>query len=180
MPVDQAFRPSRAAVTDVYEDVEEVLDRTARRFARRYNQDLEEAKQEARYYFLREYLAGKLTGFHTQSRVRFLVWRRLQSRVRLDAQRSAKLRRQPMGDLPSEEPPAFDLPALLRIVSEDAVTVLTLLFSDPQLGDAIRADRQPGPTSVRRALERRLREMGWTQDRVDDSFWEIREGLSDN
>lgn len=178
MPVEHTFRPSRAAITDVYEDVEEVLDATARRFARRYNQDYEEAQQEARCFFLTEYLAGKLSGFHTPTRVRFLVWRRLQSRVRLDAQRSAKLRRHPITDAHGvDDRPTFCLDNLLRIVSEDAATVLTLLFSDPQLDEEVRNHPQPGPRSIRLILARRLREMGWTTDRVEDSFHEIGEGI---
>jgi DNA-directed RNA polymerase specialized sigma24 family protein len=152
---------SRAAVTEVYDDLRPAIERICRRFAARRRLDPDELIAEGNLHFTRAYRR------HRRARdprpfdryAKFFVHKQLLEGARLAARRERSLPRVPLEDGPHK--PKFDLGLFLADLGHDACVVVNLLAETGCRG--------------RRALWLRL---GWPRDRFDKSLREIKEAMT--
>lgn len=88
---DIQTRGNAAAIETVYEDLGPLVRRTARRFAKRYGMSYDEAVAEANLIFLYAYHSYAPGQGRLGKRVYFLIWHRLQDRLRARIKESQRL-----------------------------------------------------------------------------------------
>jgi hypothetical protein len=153
---------SRAAVTEVYEDLRPLIRDTARKFADRYNQDREECLAEANLIFLNAYRTYDPARGRLEPRVCRVIWMRLLDKLR---QKAARYQRRlegalsprraglterdlaaharpgasgrvdvysDLGGVPSYDVPDFDREDFYGEVSPDGETVVRLFLECPE------------------------------------------------
>lgn len=180
---------SRAVVSDIYEDMQPLVNQIARRFARAHGTDLDETIGNANLIFLDALRDFDRTRSTLEQRLQVFIYSRL-----LDIQRPVYRWRNKMGSLYSlsfddttPEPVGtvgvhvFDRAGLFDTVTDDARTVLGLLLDTPaELLSTIRAGAETGPHAIRRNLRSYLtNSLGWAVERVRETFGEIRSVLED-
>lgn len=82
------IRASKAAVAEVFADLEPLIRRIAWRFCRRYNQDHEECVAEANLAFLKAYHTYDPSLGALETRLQALIWYRLLDVTRKEAKQS--------------------------------------------------------------------------------------------
>lgn len=170
---------SQAAVEAVYDDLRPLIQGTARNFARKYNRRKEDCVAEAALAFLQAYRSWVPGQGPLKGRVTFRIWNQLLEETRLEAQRLARLPRDPRRSVlhrPTCDDPVFDPDTLARFGEGDPKVVLDLLLdSPPELETRIQATETPGPEAIRRTLKEYLVEvLEWTESRVGRAFAHIR------
>lgn len=164
--------------TETYHDVENLVYKTVHDFIARYGGEFEELLGEAHYGFViayRDYTEGK-TKFSYW--IRFVVWKTLQER-----QRNQLRRRLPSVSLAAEEGQegweaetphsGFCLMEFLDELTEDAKIVARLAVDTP-LGLSKQMVAKGGSGTARRhVLRNYLEGLGWTAERIKESFSEI-------
>jgi hypothetical protein len=167
-------------MTEVYEDSLGTLGRAVRGFARTHGGETEELAAEARLHFVRA--CGRYDGrVPFDKYLGYFVRKNLLESARKIARRSARLPRAVvvLEDLPGREPPReFSVAGLAEELSQDAKIILALVFDHQTRGDAARRQGGLMPHNYRKAVQSRLRKLGWAWDRITESFREIREALS--
>lgn len=176
-------RASRAAVTDVYNDLRPLIEQIARSFAYKYRRDYDETFADANSHFLEAYHGYDPDQDTTlEQRVQYIVERRLFDSVRVDAERSELLTRvdADVGIMGATHPEPYERRLLTSCLTADARAVVELLLDTPaDLLAIMQSDPNPGPASVRRCLRRYLRNtLGWAASKVAEVFDEITEVLS--
>lgn len=178
-------KASRAALTDVYEDLGLSVRMTARVFARQFRlsrTDREEAIALANLVFLEAYhtFRADLPGAVLGKRVRFMVWNRLHDAF----SKEARYRKRVTPRRPSRHTPGavgvrvFDRDDLMQQLTEDGRLVVGLLLSSPPDLDAeIRELPAPSPHVVRGVVREYLANYGWSWSRVTAAFRAITEVL---
>lgn len=160
------------AVADLYEDCAADIEKISRNFARRHGGEQEELAGEARLHFIRAYLKydggrGDFYGY-----TRFFIKKNLLERARLMARRNKKRPRETvdLNRVQARRPGLLE--KVLAEVTEDAKTIIELTIGG---GPWERATKQ---VNRRRALYDHLLGIGWTPNRIIESFCEIIEALS--
>lgn len=182
MPTRQ--RGTSAAVADCFEDCYAILRNAVAAHCERFGDDPEEAFSDAQLAFLQAYHTHDPDESDLEQRVAFRVPKALLERARRYAKRDARLHRVPVapeavaGGTPPE-PETYSLAALTRRVGRDARRLLCLVFeAPPELDDALRADPNPGPESVRRHLRTYTRaSWGWDDARWEAAFNEVADAI---
>lgn len=198
MPLPKA-RAGRAAVSEVFADLEPLVRRIVKRFCKKYRCEFEETYAEACYHFLCAYHTHNPEKGILETRVQFVVWNRLLDRTRRDAVEAVRLPRavsrvyystsQDYSDgeqsgrlsrsdtapyvehLGESDPDPFDADALELTETDDARFLLGLLLDTPgELAHAIRSDPKPGERSTKDHLKRHLAGLGWDRDRITAAF----------
>jgi DNA-directed RNA polymerase specialized sigma24 family protein len=178
---------NRLELDDNYRDCKAILYHTVIRFKRRYGGDLDDLVSEANEAFLRAcYSWREEGGASLKTWVRSKVWHALLKARRKQARRHRLLptvgaAERLLAGLP--QPRAFDLPGLLRELSEGAAEAARLAVEPPL--DVLLAARRHGrgkrlhAGARRQAVREYLAELGWSVRRINAAFREIREALGD-
>lgn len=164
----------------VYTNVKLMIHHTVRQHKKHYVGDWQDLMAEANYHFVRAYHSyrpgvGTLSGW-----IHYRLQRDLLETVRTAARRNACISRK---ELHMERVPqrrSFNLHAILAEVSDDARTILELVVG-PHLNSLVtkkKSNKEPTAMRKRCYLIRFLREVGWTAERIVESFQEIKEILS--
>lgn len=191
MPLPKA-RAGRAAVSEVFADLEPLVRRIVKRFCKKYRCEFEETYAEACYHFLCAYHTHDPEKGILETRVQFVIWNRLLDRTRRDAVEAVRLPRaisrvhystsQDYSDvehLGQSDPDPFDPDALARAETDDTRFLIGLLLDTPdELARAIRSDPKPGERSTREHLKRHLAGLGWDRDRIALAFADVQETVA--
>ena len=179
-------RAPKAVVADVFEDMKPTIDRIAARFAKRFGQDFEECRDIAYFHFIEVYHGFDPTrGTRIEQRLNVILWNRLLDGFRNDIRRSKYMKRADVDleFLDHTDPEPFDQDDFCTELTEDARTVVSLLFDTPrELLDMIQQENpsfeNPG-APVRRCLFRYSNSvLGWAASRVRNAFRELEESLT--
>lgn len=147
-------------LTDTYNDAEELIHNIARAFQRKYGGSLDDLIGEANLHFLAAYDSYDMDmGKGFDSWVRYVVWNRLLETARQNAKRRKILGERVDLSLVYREPSDFNLELFMDDLSEDATTVVRILFDTENQTDS--------------QLRRYLNSMGWGISRIFQSFNEI-------
>lgn len=154
------------ALTETYSDAISVIQKTVYRFWRKYGGDIRELMAEANFHFMTAYAKyeqdkGSFDGF-----VSFIVFKQLLESLRLTTRRRAKLGTQQGLEGLEEQQNTFRMFEFLEELSQDAATVVRVLFELDQ----------PNKGKLRSALNN----LGWTANRIAESFQEITNILMEN
>lgn len=177
---------SREAVTLVFEDLRPIIDRTANAFARRFNRDPEDARAEAYLIFLEIYRTFDPSQGELESRVGYLIRRRLLSTVASDFR--AKWEHVELDSLPGHSPtssPTLEFDR--KTLSTDAWVLAVMVEECPDdLRDEVameadgpaRRDRPYQYARVRTRLYRYCqRELLWDSRRIRRAVKRLRENV---
>jgi DNA-directed RNA polymerase specialized sigma24 family protein len=164
--------------TDSYKYLHQMLERMAARYVYLYGYDFEEVMQEACVGFL---LAHVDYNWKKQASFRSWVYTKVSKRL-LDYHRKQTKARQLKGKEQEVYDPwnPFWLFEFLDGLGEDAKTVVQIVLESPQeLRYAIKSKGKynPKPRDIRSAINDVLADIGWTAQRVRDTFTEIRRNL---
>lgn len=154
---------NQVAMNETYAGVENLLYDVAHSIARQFNRDLQETISEVMEHYLYAYYHyNPDAGCRFPSWVRFVTYKRALETIRKDCYRNARLQRvvYDLGTVPSRH--YWDLKAFKRSLSRDASRVVSMVIQS-------RARTQ----SVLRVVRENLTDLGWTEERIHDSFQEI-------
>lgn len=179
---------SNYGMTETFYDVENLMYDTINQFRRSYPYagDAEELLSQSQQIFMRAYRTHLPSMGKFSSWFRFLQWKILLENVRRNAMRNARMTRvdvEEMDSLGTTPLPRFNLEEfaeeLACDLSEDAKTVMRLTVDAPM--EVLIALEQRGgkmnPRSVKASLREFLKDVGWTTERVTESFTEITKAL---
>jgi hypothetical protein len=170
------------AAEDTYKDVDDLVGRFVWDFHLNTGIELEECRSEG--------LEGYVEAYHSYQpgRGEFTTWVGVKVRSRLLdlARRLRREGRRLKGAVDAAEVavakavPDFRLDEFVEELSEDARTVVSMVFDTPidvkvvmyRLGGD-----QDTPQTYRGAIREVLRDLGWTRKRIKESFQEIRRAL---
>ena len=187
----------RDAYTETYEDVKALIWHTVLNFNRRHGGDVEEQMSIANLMFME---ALERYEQDRSSFVTYLVWKiwwmlmkDLNKQIQRQAARPAIMQRwvgkrgplteraadddgvfdiNEITDRPDRTP--FDAEMFIADASEDAQQVLQMALEfEVELKQEVRSKTR----TLRSTLRDALRKLGWTMDRITESFGEIREAL---
>jgi len=187
----------RDAYAETYEDVEALIWHAVLNFNRRHGGDVEEQISIANLMFM------EALERHEQDRssfVTYLVWKiwwmlmkDLNKQIQRQAARPAIMQRWPhkrgallegaadddgvfdineITDRPDRTP--FDAEMFMDAASEDAQQVLQMAL---EFEDELKQEARSKTRTLRSTLRNALCKLGWTMDRITESFGEIREAL---
>lgn len=171
---------SPMAVSDVYDDLRDVIRGEAARHARARGLDAEECEADATLIFLDALTTHRRGGSAVGQWVRFRVRTGLRAQYRVWVRRNCHLPRVEMpADVPAVEPEPFDRDGFAAVLSAEAAVVLRLVLDTPaELLDAIRTDPEPSGRSIRKHLRGYLTgTLRWAAAEVAEAFEEIRGAL---
>lgn len=165
------LKDSPASIT--YEDVRPLLDVIVRQFKRKYGRDEEESLSELNVAFVEAYDKYDPDRGSFQDCVYFMGYKRLLEKERLAARRNKKLHRTDceMGTLHS--PTDFNVVDFMDELSADAQRVVRLTLQTPRTLLEELEERGSNPKTFRSVLRAHLIFLGWTRDRVCETFNEI-------
>lgn len=164
------------AISETYVDVERYLWDLSHQFKRQYGGDLEEIIGEARLHYVRAFRTHEQSkgGLFT-SWLRSKVWWGLLDRKRKEARHASRLTRVDL-DL-DKLPSRRGLASILSdSTNEDVATLMELLRESP---GELRALLRMAPERRRNGLWDYLRGVGWTAQRIRETFEEILEAMGE-
>lgn len=198
-----ALRANRTVVTDVYEDLREMIAYDARKFARQYRRCPEECLARANLIFLESYHSYEPRLGRLEPRVRRLVWNRLIDWVRSEGSYGRRVTAETDYISSGErlpDPPAntrqFDRAGFWAELSADAKLVARLVLESPaEIRDAyplldiaapgldavigaINAPADLSAGTIRGLMAGLLASLGWGKKRIKQAFSEIGEALA--
>lgn len=164
------------AITETYIDVEKLIYDTAHKFRKRYGGDLEEIISQANYLFVMSYYHNyKQINISFTSRVRHYIWHGLLSDLRKE-HLSKRYREQ---DIIFHTGPKLGFVELLDEVGNDAKNVINLILDTPEELLTIITDKRCSPKQSRTVIKEHLKKIGWSLDRIRNSFNEITRAVND-
>ena len=171
---------TQTVISDVYEDVSRMVRALAYRFARSRNLDCDETAAHANLLFMQAYHGyNPDRGTTLRTHVWNVVSRGLQDQYRQQSGLRNRFRlHQADVDLTKIAVTVrhFDLSELMADLTDDAKTVLQLLFSTELDSDIQK--RKPTPAKIRYTLRRYLIDnLHWATDQILSAFAEIQEAL---
>jgi len=173
----------REALTETYNDTENLINKTVYQFYKRYGGDFEELQAEANLIFIQIYNSYKKHRSRFSTWLCFCIWKGL-----LDCKN--KLYRQtpkPIIDgneediqiiemLEDRKKHTFSSLELFDGIGDDAETVIRLIWNMPH---DLPIKNGNHPCHIRASLRKYLRDAGWTWRRIKESFDEITELIND-
>lgn len=177
-----------AALTDTFEDVEKLIYDTVHQFNRRYGVDVEESIGVGKEIFMKVLTAPIGRGGYDPTRgsftnwLRFKVWHELLERKEREARDYSRLKRvdAELGVVADRTPPLGRWAEIRDELSTDAKMVAHV-FLDPPLDvkASLMEMGRPTPFRMQRAVMDFFTTMGWTRDRVLESFGELQRVVCD-
>jgi sigma-70-like protein len=168
------------ANTEVYEDVKRMIFKIVHEFCSRHRHlDFNEMLSLANLTFVK-----CLTSYdHRRSSFSTHVYLRVRYRLLEEYRELArKAGVHKHCDTPVETCPSkkndFWLVEFLDELSDDATTVVSLVFSGRDVPHVLSEMRSGTPATIRKAIRTVLHEIGWTSTRIIESFAEITKALS--
>lgn len=180
-------KPNLSPLEQTYQDVEKLLSWVVTQFVKRYGGDWDEYRSEANVVFLNVYEAfnpdlGSFANVLAISVKRRLIHRRnMNLRRRMDSldRQVPGMDKGTLGDLVADAPKStFSLQGLADSVSQDAKLVITLLFDAPAEVESEAEGKGGTPRNWRSSIRTYLRSKGWRNDRIAESFEEIKQALN--
>ncbi len=167
-------------MTETYEDVAKLLRHTAQRFSKSYGLDHEESFSQANLLFMSAYDSydPRMSAFTTW--LVNVVWNGLKNHYRKNTAEDQGRYRYRRNTARSRTT-TFDVEKLEREVSEDASFVIILVIDPPidiRLATKTTKFGKIRTDSLTKAIMEYLRDIGWSSDRIQNSFTEIQESLS--
>lgn len=177
-------------ISDTYEDVEKLIWHTCHRFARRYGGDVEEMVGETHIVYMKAYESWRPnSGTKFSGYLTVCIWRRL------IGFRNHRLRRKPIQavslDAPQpngrtmamqvadhRRPTTNVIRDLINDLSEDAAAVVQLVVDAPCDVAAIAEGKGGTPRNWSSTVRHHLRRLGWTPNRITETFEEIAGALT--
>lgn len=165
-----------ATEAELYDELRPVVEKTANRFAKKFRADRAECRSLANEVFVHAVRGYDPAGGSLGRRLNYLVWNRL-----LDAWRRTRTREK---NVPTvrvtaaavaragyRPPEPFDRDGFARNLTPAARALVSLVLDDPRLEAEVRA---APPRELAAAVRRYARRtLGWTRDRVRETFAEI-------
>lgn len=175
------------AKTHTYDDVKRLIYQTVHRFYKRYGGDLQELQAQANLIFLESYESHDPEKAQFSTWLVFTLWKRLQGNLRRDLRHRELAPTVALGNITMPDRTHFDLDQFMDELSEDARTVASLVLDLPmdiRLSLETRKqrkgwDRQTPCENIKGALVEFLWDLGWTTQRIGESFREIGLALMD-
>lgn len=168
------------AITETYEDFRPLLDILAKKFKATYGGPYEDIRSDVDIFFIDAYIKHKPSRGRFEPYLSYTVWQRLFDRwVRTPAYNNARRRRVPLdSDTPAKRSRFEDL---LERLSDDAELVAWLVISTPidlklalnDLGYVLTPTECKSPRAIKTAVRSVLSDLGWTANRITESFNEI-------
>lgn len=165
----------------LYEDMRLLLYQTVHKFISRYGGEWDEVLSESHVHFMQAYKTynPEIAKFTTW--LVFSVWHGLLiSFVRPKKKQWRKTQltsNNKLDELPSSYRNLFWMMETMDSLSADARIITSMLLDLPSsvlLGASEKGDGRITPTRVRTALQKHLRELGWTMRQIHKAFDEIR------
>lgn len=166
---------AKYAAAETFADMERLIYYTVHEFVRKYGGQFEHWIEYAGIAFMTAYHKyDPSLGMTFASYVRFVLWHHLLDVRRRAARYHARDSQEPLDEL--HAPPVFDRISFLDELSRDARKVVNLILATPPgLSKEIGSVKKPW--MIRSVLRRHLRALGWTTERIAESFSEIRRAL---
>lgn len=157
-----------------YEDVQPLIDGLARTFKRRYGGDQEDLVGELSIAFLEAYESFEPEVGTFDNHMYFRGYKHLLEQARISAKRR-RLKPRVLMDLEAcQAPPEFNLVDFMDELSKDAQRVIRLTLRTPvSLAEEIEV-RGDKPRIVRSIIRTHLLFVGWTRERIRETFAEIK------
>lgn len=166
------------AIADTYIDCEALLAGICHRFRSRYGGEFDDWMGEAALIYMHAYESyDGSTKFSTW--LHYKVEKGFLTIIRNRANRSAKMRQrcwsEKLGRCLKDD--SFQFADFIEQLSQDATIIVELTINTPKkLRRCINATNAQ-PRTVRSSLRKYLRSLGWTADRISESFTEIARAL---
>jgi RNA polymerase sigma factor (sigma-70 family) len=170
---------------ELFEKYKRLVNFVAWKFVRNHGGDFEETQADSYMYYVeavREY-DGRVP---LHSHISFWVWTRLLDKWRTEATRKNRVGPFFRSDLPQwlEETvidrswrQEWSLEEFLATLTEDAKTVVKLCLETPEELRQIAEDKGGSPRNYRSTVKQWLESVGWSYERIRESFEEIKTAL---
>lgn len=163
---------------ETYEDVQNLLYKISHRFKAKYGGEFEDLFSQANEHYLAAYNSYDSNRTKFSTWLWFTVWHAMLETMRNAARKHGQCPRDYSIELTTVSlREQFDLQTFIRDVSEDAATVVKLLFECPHEISEAFAPSKVRISSIRTNLVNRLLSMGWAGKRIACVFQEIKEAL---
>jgi len=169
----------REILTETYEDMQKLICEAAWKFWRAYGGDIDDLIGQANLIFIKAVDSHDASQSKLTTWICFCIKNGLLDYMR-EQYRPAHIE---INESMNSRHEQFSVIELLDEMERDAITILQLFLDTPQeiLLDAL-SGGEKGLASVRQCMKRRmrnrLRQMGWTIERITESFNEIRNIIS--
>lgn len=165
----------RTSCEETYHDVENLIYDLCWQFKRKFGGDINELIADANTHFMRAYQAQSFDPSKSKfsTWVSNIVWRGLLCDHTRDRTRRVQVIASEKMDL-NEAKLESKLLAAMAELTGDAATVLRLVVDMPEELAAASRARGGQPRNIRSALREYLAGIGWSYERVAESFDEIR------
>lgn len=162
-------------LSDTFEEMEGLVGYTVNRFIQEHGGQFQDCMEYAGLAFMIAWQKYDPTqGMTFASYVRYVLWHKLLDMQRYSARRARRLDYEADPD-EQHAPREFDRTAFLHMLSTDARKVVNLVLATPP--GLVREIDLTTPRSIRSVLRKHLKALGWTAERIAESFQEIRRAL---
>lgn len=172
---------SRDAATETYTDVERLIAKLVWKYSADWGpfRDSEEIRAEANLVFVKAFHEYDRSRSEFTTCLQFKIWKWFQNRMRKHYAELHRMRMETANlNLITRKQSRFHLPDLIDELSSDAATIVRLIVDTPNDLRHILKHRHSGTAiNVRWALAEFLKDLGWTVERITESFTEIKEAL---
>jgi DNA-directed RNA polymerase specialized sigma subunit len=164
---------------ELFAETEPMINYSASKFYRQYGGDSDDWVSEGYDIFMRAF--DTHDGEHSfKTWLGFLLSHIMMERVRRKAMRNARLRRvaNDLLDAPAREKPEFVLTEFMEELSEDARTVVGLVFDAPtEIRISLNDYGRETPYTIKKSVIEYLKDIGWAAARIAESFKEVKEAF---
>lgn len=167
----------KEACTEAFEDVKLLIYDQVHKFRRQYGGSFEDLKSEAFEYYMLAFETWKKEKGPFIHWVKWVVSKTLLEMARRSAIKKARLARVPLDLSFVPEPKKFNSKEFLEGLSPDAQMVADLVYNPVMEIELNIAQKGNTPRQWRNALHEFLEDLGWSFDRITESFSEIAEAL---
>lgn len=173
------------AMTETYNDVQNLINKTVWDFCKMYGGDFEEWKAEANLTFVQTYNNHKENKGRFSTWLCFCIWNNLLDYTRTLYKQSPKITKNKdttitLESLEDKKKYSFSSLELLDGLQEDTKTLIFLIWNPPKGLKDIKIKNGKHPCHVQIVLKNYLSKSGWTGRRIRESFEEITRILNDN
>lgn len=175
-------------IDDTYEDVKKLISHIVTSFYRRYGGDWEEMFAESNVVFMHVYSVfdpsrgsfNAVLGTSIENRLKDLLFhnaRRKTWSLDVDSSTDDSSGKMVAADVPARPDCTFNFEQFSEELSNDAVTVLKLIFQSPEDLAAMAEAKGGTPRNWRSTVRDYLAGLQWHANRIAESFSEIQEML---
>lgn len=166
------------AAEETFKEHKGLIHSTVKEFAKQKGvcgDGFEDMTSQAMLYYTQAYVSHDPEVANFSTHARFKIWMGLLEQARKIAKEKARMQRVGLETLPLTHKEGFSPEKFFSDLSPDA-QFLGQLVLDPPSGLAQRGvDKVP---SIRASLKKFLKDLGWSMERITETFQEIREALA--